>query len=174
MRLAASQRRIYFSGAIACLVIVGIFVDLITNNHSASHRHPTQRESHASVNIAAIEAAAHHALAVASVVGSPMDIGFPVISNDGTGLGLPMTTDGGEDAGPGSHTLAFACAGIGQIEATLSIGKSTTRVKAACGLQPEPSQLSLMDHHPGQLYVQFAALKRETVAIAYELASNTS
>lgn len=102
-----------------------------------------------------------------------MDIGFPVISNDGTGLGLPMTTDGGEDTGPGSHTLAFVCAGIGQIEATLSIGDSTTRVKVTCGLQPEPSQLSLKDHHPGQLYVQFAALKQETVAIAYELTSNT-
>lgn len=154
--------------------MVGIFVDLIISDHSVSHRHPRQRESHASVNISAIQAAAHHAIAVASVVGSPMGIGFPVISNDGTGLGLPMTTDGGEDTGPGSHTLAFVCAGIGRIEATLSIGKSAARVKATCGLQPELIQLSLKDYHPGQLYVQFAALKRETVAIAYEVASNTS
>ena len=103
-----------------------------------------------------------------------MDTGFPIISDDGTGLGLPMTTDAVEDAGLGSHTLTFVCAGIGQVEATLSIGKSATRVKAACGLQPEPIELSLKNHHPGRLYVQFAALKRETVAIAYELASGTS
>ena len=83
-----------------------------------------------------------------------------------------MTTDGGETEGPGSFMLAFVCAGTGKVEATLSVGKSAAHMSAACSLRPTPIRIHLRVRQAGQVFVQFAAKERETVAIAYELASN--
>jgi hypothetical protein len=84
-----------------------------------------------------------------------------------------MSTDGGVDGNPGNYIVAFVCAGTGEVEATLSVGKAATRMRAACSPQPEPTQLHLNSRQAGQVFVQFSARERETVAVAYKLASST-
>jgi hypothetical protein len=135
-------------------------------------RRLTQPTSHAPANTTTIEAAARQAIAAVSVAGSPMWDGFPVISSLPSNLGVSI--DGGVNGNPGNYILAFVCAGGGEVEATLSVGKSATRVTAACSLQPAPTQLHLNARQAGQVFVQFAARERGTAAIAYKLASNTS
>jgi hypothetical protein len=167
-----NRKRIYLPSTIACLVIVGVLSYLVTSQHAPSQRQLSRHGSHAPADTTAIEAAASQAIATARVDGSPIDSGFPVLSNPSSRFHVPMTTDGGETEGPGTFMLAFVCAGNGKVEATLSVGESATHMSAACSLQPTPMRVHLSARQAGQVFVQFAAQERETVAIAYELACN--
>lgn len=116
----------------ACLAIIGVLAYLVVGKQGVLHRGLVRHRSHASLSTAAIETAAARALNAAKLIGSPIDTGFPVLSNVSSGLGTPITTNGDEYLGPGHYMLAFACAGTGHIEATLSIGTSRARLRAAC------------------------------------------
>jgi uncharacterized protein DUF6023 len=166
-----NRKLIFISSAIACLVMAGVFVHLVTSKHARSSGHITHPESHAPANFTAVETAARKAMAVTNVAGPWMQSGWAVLSNPPSRLGVPVNTDGDDRVDPGNYTLVFACAGTGKVEASLWAGrKSATRVSADCSMQPQPIRLRLSVRQAASLYVRFAAAERETVAIRYKLA----
>jgi hypothetical protein len=146
----------------------------MTSRHALSRRHHGRPQSHAPASTIAIEATARRSLAAASVAGSLMETGWPVLSSPSSSLYVPMSTDEDVRVDRGKYNLVFVCAGVGEIEATLSAGKSATRMRVACSLQPGPMRLHLSARKGVNLFIKFAALRHGTVAIAYKLASATS
>jgi hypothetical protein len=119
-------------------------------------------------------AAANRAVATASSSGAPINIADAhILSNPAVNAGsITTSTDQGPDLSAGSYTLVVYCAGTGHITATLSVGKASTRLTAAC--QMLPMRLHLRPRRAGEATVTLAAMKRETIAVAYQLLSDPS
>jgi hypothetical protein len=172
----AVRRKPYVLAALL-LAAVAVGGGYLAAGSANPHHHLIRRGNHApdyAAYVAAIEAKARRAIAPVTVTGSLMDAGFPVIVNPFNPvnrIGTPMTTDGGSREGPGRFELAFTCAGHGKLEATLSVGEAASHMMASCGPQTVPISIYLDAHRAGLLFVQFAARGRETVAVAYKLAS---
>jgi hypothetical protein len=121
-------------------------------------------------------AAANRAVATASSSGAPINIaGAHILSNPAVNAGsITTSTDQGPDLSAGSYTLVVYCAGTGQITATLSVGKASTRLTAACRMLPMPMRLHLRPRRAGEATVTLAAMERETIAVAYQILSDPS
>jgi hypothetical protein len=113
----------------------------------------------------ALRAAGARAAAAINVPGEIIGISGG-LANPRSSLGSPITTDGGVRVRPGRYLLAFACVGSGQVLASIWVRNAHAEVRAICHRQPIPLRLDLTAHRGGPVFVQFAATRHETVAIA--------
>jgi hypothetical protein len=151
----------------AIALLASVFVAACSGTPSANpgERHVHRPSNPSAHTIAVLDDKANRALAGIKVPGEIFGIAGRLASPL-SGVGTPMTTDGGTRVRAGRYVLAFDCTGTGQIEATIWISRARAHVRTTCQRQPAPVLLYLTAPRAGALYVQFAAGQRETVAVA--------
>ena len=94
-----------------------------------------------------------------------------ILSNSDDAGSQAIRTDQGLALSAGSYLLVAFCVGSGRMTARLSVGQATAHLTVACRKVPVPVRLSVHAPRGGVETVQLAAVDRQPVAVAYELAS---
>ena len=119
-----------------------------------------------------MQAAVDQAVGAVHEKGTPLFIaGAEILSDPDEAESPTIRTDSGLDVSAGSYLLVAFCAGSGRVTARLSVGKATARLTVACRMVPRTIRLRVRARRGGVETVQLAAVGRQPVAVAYELAS---